>query len=117
MSHEAGAAPTVRRLGAVIGLAAEGAEEYVRLHADVWPEVLDALRRAHVTNYSIFRRGDLLFSYMEYRGSDLASDMAGMAADPATKRWWEVVMPLQRTMRASTEDDWWAPMEEVFHLD
>jgi L-rhamnose mutarotase len=117
MGHEAEAAPGVCRIGAVIGLAEEGAEEYIRLHADVWPEVLDALRKANVTNYSIFRRGDLLFSYMEYRGSGLASDMAGMAADPATKRWWDVVMPLQRTLRASVEEDWWAPMEEVFHLD
>ena len=68
MGKGADAAPTVRRLGAVIGLARESADEYVRLHAAVWPEVLDALRRANVTNYSIFRRGDLLFSYMEYRG-------------------------------------------------
>jgi len=78
------------------------------LHAAVWPEVLDALRKANVTNYSIFRRDSLLFSYMEYRGSDLVADMAGMASDPATKRWWEVVMPLQRTMRSSADEEWWA---------
>ena len=59
------AAPTVRRIGAMIGLAPESADEYIRLHAAVWPEVLDTLRRANVTNYSIFRHGDLLFSYME----------------------------------------------------
>ena len=117
MGHEAGTAPTVRRIGAVIGLAEESAPEYVRLHAAVWPEVLETLRRANVTNYSIFRRGNLLFSYMEYRGQDLASDMAAVAADPATKRWWEVVTPMQRTMRASADEEWWATMEEVFHLD
>jgi L-rhamnose mutarotase len=109
--------PTVQRISGVIALAEEGAEEYVRLHAAVWPEVLDALRRANVTNYSIFRRDYLLFSYMEYRGSNLVADMGAMARDTATKRWWEVVMPLQRTMRSSPDEDWWAPMEEVFHLD
>jgi len=109
--------PTVQRISGVIALAEEGAEEYVRLHAAVWPEVLDALRRANVTNYSIFRRDYLLFSYMEYRGSNLIADMGVMASDAATKRWWEVVMPLQRTMRSSPDEDWWAPMEEVFHLD
>lgn len=106
----------VQRIGAVIALAEEGAEEYIRLHAAVPPEVLDVLKKANVTNYSIFRRGELLFSYMEYRGSDLAADMATMAGDPATQRWWDLVMPMQRTMRSSPEEDWWAPMEEVFHL-
>ena len=108
---------TVRRIGSLIGLIAESAEEYTRLHAAVWPDVLEVLRQANVTNYTIFRHGDLLFSYMEYRGSDFEADMARVAADPATKRWWAVVMPTQRTMRSSPEQDWWVPMDELFHLD
>jgi len=56
---------------------------------------LTPLRKANVTNYSIFRRDSLLFSYMEYRGSDLVADMAGMASDPSNKALVEVVMPLQ----------------------
>jgi len=117
VSQQPESAPAIQRLGAVIGLAEESAEEYIRLHAAVWPDVLEALRRANVTNYSIFRRDGLLFSYMEYRGSDLDADMASIANDPATKRWWDVVMPLQRTMRSSPDEDWWSPMDEVFHLD
>ena len=57
MGHESEAAPTVCRIGAVIGLAEEGAEEYIRLHADVWPDVLDALRNA---NKTLVGRGDAL---------------------------------------------------------
>ena len=68
MANQTEITPAVQRIGAVIALAEEGAEEYVQLHAAVWPEVLDALRKANVTNYSIFRRDSLLFSYMEYRG-------------------------------------------------
>jgi len=107
----------VRRIGAVIELVEQSAEEYVRLHAAVWPDVLETLRRANVTNYSIFRRGSLLFSYMEYVGKDLAADMAKMAEDPVTQRWWALCMPMQRTVRSSPDEDWWAPMDEVFHLD
>jgi L-rhamnose mutarotase len=109
--------PTVRRLGAVIALREEDAEEYVALHRDVPEEVLDMLRRANMRNYSIFRWGELLFAYMEYTGSDLAADTARIAADPATQRWWSVVMPMQRTLRSAPEDDWWTPMDEVFRLD
>lgn len=117
MDHQAETRPPVQRLGAVIALPEENAAEYIRLHRAVWPEVLDTLRRANVTNYSIYRRGTLLFSYMEYRGMDLDADMASIANDPATQRWWEVVMPLQQTMRSSPDAEWWASMEEVFHLD
>jgi len=58
-----------------------------------------------------------LFAYFEYHGRDYAADMARMAADPATKRWWSICMPLQQPLRGLGPGDWWAPMEEVFHTD
>jgi L-rhamnose mutarotase len=113
-------APTTgatRRVGQVIGLADGALEEYARLHADVWPGVLDTLRRAHIRNYSIYRHGDLLFSYFEYTGDDYEADLATIAADPVTQEWWRHTDPLQRTLRERPEDPWWTPMEELFHLD
>lgn len=107
----------MRRMGSVIGLADGALGEYARLHADVWPGVLDTLRKAHVTNYSIYRHGDYLFSYLEYTGDDYEADMAGVAADPVTQEWWQHTSPLQRTLRQSPEEPWWMPMEELFHLD
>lgn len=107
----------VRRVASVIGLSSEHAEEYLRHHRAVWPEVLDALRRSNVTNYSIYRHGDLLFSYFEYRGDDYELDMAHIAEDEVTQRWWEVMTPMQRTLRSSPDEPWWTELEEVFHLD
>src|SRR5207248_2634148 len=46
----------VQRIATVIRLRPEKEAEYRALHADAWPKVLDALRAAHVTNYSIFLR-------------------------------------------------------------
>jgi L-rhamnose mutarotase len=108
---------SVRRIAEVIGLAPETAEEYLRLHADVWPDVLARLSESHVTNYSIYRHGELLFSYFEYTGDDYESDMAAIAADPATQRWWSVCKPLQRPLPDRAEGEWWSPVAEVFHLD
>ncbi|HUY30535.1 MAG TPA: L-rhamnose mutarotase [Acidimicrobiales bacterium] len=116
MEHARQGAP-VRRVASVIGLAEEHAEQYLLHHRAVWPEVLDALSRAHVTNYSIYRHGDLLFSYFEYRGTDFEADMARIAADEATQRWWSIMMPMQRTLRTGPEDPWWTDLEEVFHLE
>lgn len=105
------------RYAALITLRAGAVDEYERLHAEVWPEVLERLRASHVRNYSIFRHGQLLFSYLEYTGDDYAGDMALIAADPATQRWWALTAPLQQPVADAAADDWWFAMPEVFHMD
>ena len=108
---------TPQRYASVIRLRPEREAEYRALHADVWPDVLAALRRAHVSNYSIFLRDGLLFSYLEYSGEDYARDMQALADDETTRRWWTFTDPCQAPLPSASIDEWWAPAEEVFHLD
>jgi L-rhamnose mutarotase len=105
------------RFASVIRLRPEKAAEYRALHAGAWDGVLAKLRDLHVRNYSIFFRDGLLFSYLEYDGTDFEADMAVMAADPETQRWWELTDPCQQPVDTAEDGQWWAPMEEVFHLD
>src|SRR4030095_5759792 len=84
----AGGGTRMKRLASVIGMPAENREEYERLHAAVWPAVLERLTRSNIRNYSIYRHGEVLFAYMEYVGDDFEADMAAIAADPATQEWW-----------------------------
>ncbi len=112
----------MKRYGMVIGLHPEKVEEYKRLHAAVWPEVLSMIQRCHIRNYSIYLRQlddgrHCLFSYFEYDGHDFAADMARMAADPATQKWWSFCKPCQHPLSSRGRDEWWAAMEEVFHCD
>jgi L-rhamnose mutarotase len=107
----------VTRYGQVIRVRAERLEEYKRHHAAVWPAVLEMIRRCNIQNYSIFLKDDLLFAYFEYIGSDLDADMAKMAADPETQRWWDLVKPMQDPLETRADGEWWANMEEVFHTD
>ena len=74
----------MKRMGMVIGLRQEHVAEYKRLHADVWPDVLERLRRSNITNYSIFLREpeNLMFSYWEYVGDKFDADNAEIAAGP-----------------------------------
>ena len=44
------------RYGSVIGLRAEKLDEYKKLHAAVWPEVVEAMHDANIRNYSIYLR-------------------------------------------------------------
>ncbi|QKV19072.1 L-rhamnose mutarotase [Oricola thermophila] len=109
----------MQRMGMVIGLKPEKVAEYKRLHAAVWPEVLDMISKCNIRNYSIFLKEpeNLLFGYWEYHGTDFAADAAKMAADPKTQEWWDVCMPCQEPFETRGEGEWWAMMEEVFHHD
>jgi len=107
----------MQRYGWVIGIRAEEIARYKAYHAAVWPEVLDMIRKCNIRNYSIYRKDGLLFGYYEYNGADHATDMARMAADPKTQEWWSIMMPIQQPLATAGPGEWWARMEEVFHMD
>lgn len=107
----------MKRFAQVIGLPKENWEEYEKYHAAVWPSVIEQISKSNIRNYSIFRHGELLFAYFEYVGDDYEADMARMAEDPETRRWWSVQEPLQRPLPERGEGDWWLDIPEVFHTD
>jgi L-rhamnose mutarotase len=107
----------MKRVAQVISLPSEGIEEYERLHEEVWPTVLERIKLSNITNYSIYRYENLLIAYFEYVGNDFEADMAAIAADPETQRWWKLTDPLQRPVPEAAEGQWWHVVPEVFHTD
>ena len=109
----------MQRMGMLIGLKPEKIEEYKRLHADVWPEILEMISQCNIRNYSIFLKEpeNMLFGYWEYHGTDFEADAAKMAADPKTQEWWDICMPCQQPLETRKDGEWWAMMDEVFHHD
>lgn len=107
----------MQRFGQVIGIKPEHVEEYERLHAEVWPGVLKMIEECNIRNYSIYRHNDLLFAYMEYHGDDFEADMAKMAEDETTQKWWAVCNPMQNPVEDRKDGDWWKTLDEVFHTD
>ena len=106
-----------KRYGSVIELRPELEEEYKKIHADAWPSVLAQIQKSKIQNYSIFLKDGRLYSYFEYYGDDFKADMAEMAKDPETQRWWKLTDKMQKKVPTAAEKDWWAPTEEVFHTD
>jgi L-rhamnose mutarotase len=106
----------MQRYGMVIRVKPEAEEKYKAYHADVWPGVLDMIRKCNIRNYSIYLKDGFLFSYFEYTGSDFQGDMAKMAADPKTQEWWAIMEPMQDPLPTRKPGEWWANMEEVFHM-
>jgi L-rhamnose mutarotase len=107
----------VKRYAQIIRLRPEAQGEYIRIHADVWPEVLQTIRDCNIRNYSIFLKDGVLFAYFEYLGSDFEADMKKMAADPKTQEWWKVTDPMQEPVASRAPGEWWSKMVEVFHTD
>lgn len=73
-------------------------ELYEQYHRDVWPGVLNEIRRSGITKYVIFRDGLDLFHYIECEDYDRA--MAEIAKDPTSMRWEAEIA----TMMAVTHD-------------
>jgi len=107
----------MKRIGQVIKISPETIDEYKYHHANAWPEVNARLKASNIQNYSIYYRNGLAFAYMEYVGSDFDADMAAIAADPMTQKWWDVVKPLMSPLEDRAENEFWSDMEEVYHLD
>lgn len=107
----------MKRYGMVLGVKPEKLEEYKRLHAAVWPEVLQGLRDIHIHNYTIFQKDELLFSYFEYHGTDIDADFRRMNAEPIIKQWYAVCSPCQVPLATRKAGEWWAEMEDLFHMD
>jgi L-rhamnose mutarotase len=60
-------------------------DEYVRIHAEVWPDLLEDMRAAGYSNYSIFADGHELFGIFETE--DFEASQAALAQSDANHRW------------------------------
>jgi L-rhamnose mutarotase len=107
----------MKRVGIVLKVKPELIEEYKKHHQNVWPEMLDALRRTGWHNYSLFMRDDgTLFGYYEAPESHEAA-VAGMAQEPVNARWQDFMAPFFENIGGGHADENMLVLEEVFHLD
>ena len=104
------------RVGFVLKVRPELVDDYRSKHEDVWPEMLDALRRTGWRNYSLFMREDgTLFGYFETTSS-FQDALDGMAAEPVNARWQALMAPYFEGSGAAA-DSMMTQLDEVFHLD
>lgn len=69
-------------------------EEYKKRHDEIWPEMLEALRKAGISNYNIFRHGLTLFGYFET--DDLEASVKAIGEDPINAKWGEWMGPIMK---------------------
>ena len=107
----------VERHGLIVNVVPARREEYLQLHAAVWPQVEEAMVVANITNYSIFIAGDTLIAYYEYIGEDFEADMKILEADPVSQEWWSHTDPCQTPAPCAPEEALWFEGTLVWHLD
>jgi L-rhamnose mutarotase len=69
-------------------------DEYKRRHDDIASDMLEALVKAGIHNYSIFRHGLALFGYFET--DDLERSIAMLKDDPVNARWAAYMAPIMK---------------------
>jgi len=91
-------------------------DEYRRRHAEVWPELLEALRDAGWRRYSLFLRDDgLLIGYAE--ADDLAAAQERVARTEVNARWQASMSELFAAIEGAAPDESWELVPEVFNLE
>ncbi len=89
-------------------------KEYERRHAAIWPELVEQIKAAGVSNYSIFwdRDTNILYSYQECEGDQTSQDTTSI--DPITQRWWDMNADIMEVNPDNSPVT--IPLQEMFHL-
>lgn len=105
------------RVGFMLKVKKDKIAEYERLHTQVWPEMLAALRAAGWRNYSLFlHENGLLFGYFETPQSLQAAQEIIEQTEVNTK-WQAMMAPYFEMPAGEAPARMMIELEEVFHLD
>lgn len=93
--------------------------EYRQYHREVWPEVIQSLRRVGVQRMDIYLLGRRLVMVVEMiDGVDYSTAFrAHAASSPRVGEWERLMQTLQERPEEAQPAEWWARMEPVFHMD
>lgn len=90
-------------------------QEYTRRHAEIWPEMVQELRRAGICNYTIYQNGNQLFGYYEC-SKGLAFAARIQRESPVVGRWNEYMKDVM-DMELDPETGAQPLLRQVWRLD
>lgn len=87
--------------------------EYTRRHDEIWPDLVQLLKDAGISNYSIHldRETNTLFGYLERRDDHAMDDLP---SHPVMKKWWAYMGDIMATNPDGSPVA--IPLAETFHL-
>ena len=89
-------------------------EEYRRRHDAIWPELSDLLRKAGISDYSIFldEETNTLFAYHTVAGQTGAQDLGDT---DIVQKWWAYMADIMKTNPDQSPVS--VELEELFHME
>lgn len=102
------------RKGFIMKVYPDKHEEYEKRHNEIWPEMIEELRKHGGRNYSIFldKDTDQLFGYVEIEDEEKWNEMP---KTDINQKWWNYMKDIMETNPDNspvTKD-----LKEVFHMD
>jgi L-rhamnose mutarotase len=90
------------------------AEAYKQRHDEIWPELAQAIRKAGISDYSIFldEETGALFAVQKVATNNTAAELRQL---PILHEWWESMVPLMEVNPDHSAVR--VPLKQVFHLD
>ncbi|SFE86716.1 L-rhamnose mutarotase [Paenibacillus algorifonticola] len=89
-------------------------EDYVRMHLDPWPDIMEEHRSAGISNYSIFQNGTQFFYCFECEEVEAA--FAYIAESDACNRWNAITSKMVQGSFDFHQAEPIKPLREVFFL-
>jgi L-rhamnose mutarotase len=108
-----GAMP-LKRYAFMLRLRAGAAEAYEEAHRAVWPAMLELLKSAGISEYSIYRRDTLLI--LALRTENFEETWSKIGNHPVNLRWQQAMAPLFEPNEGLREGERFPMLEEVFYL-
>lgn len=89
-------------------------DAYDKAHREVWPEMLALLKRAGITEYSIFRRERLVVLVLQ--AEDFNATWDCIEQDPVNTRWQQAMAPYFDDMEPLHAAERFPMMQEIFYM-
>ena len=89
-------------------------DEYIKRHDEIWPEMVEVLRKAGIRNYTIWNVGNELFGYYECDSVEEAAKV--QAESPVVDKWNEYMKDVM-VMEMDPETGAQPLMKQMFFLE
>ena len=107
----------MKRIEFLLEVKKDKIDEYKKIHANVWPDMFEALRRCGWHNYSLFMHNDgTLFGYFE-TPHDLQTAIEAMNNEDINTKWQNMMAPFFESPNGARADEILVEMEEVFYTE
>jgi L-rhamnose mutarotase len=89
------------------------AEEYKKRHDEIWPEIVQLLKKTGISEYSIFLDEDTntLFAFQKQSGGASSQDLG---SEPIVRKWWDYMADIMVTNPDNSPVT--IPLREVFYM-